>query len=436
MRRVPQLADMQGKTSEELLLELGCLRRRVAELEQRAEQQSRRYQERIDALVEKRAAELKLSNLELRREIIEHTDSEKALRHAEEKLRLMFESFSDGIVVTDLAGQITDLNQRLVKMYGFIAKEDLIGKSFIEMLAESEQGKVRDGWQAARQRGTKNTEYLFVKGDGSTFPVEISTSVLKDASGNHVGFLAIVKDITDRKKIEEQLIITDRLASVGELASGIAHELNNPLTSVIGFSQLLLSRDLPEDIRADIDTVHREAQRTAEVVKNLLTFARRHIPAKQMVNLNTVIEKVLELRAYENKISNIEIVRDFADGLPEVMADFFQMQQVFLNIVINAEFFMLEAHGKGTLTITTSRRGEFVRVSFADDGPGIARENIGHLFDPFFTTKEVGKGTGLGLSICHGIITEHGGRIFVESAPGAGANFIIELPVPAAGKQA
>jgi signal transduction histidine kinase len=165
------------------------------------------------------------------------------------------------------------------------------------------------------------------------------------------------------------------------------------------------------------------------VVKNLLTFARKHPPIKQPVNINEVIENTLKLRAYEQKVNNIRVNTRLAPDLPVVMADYFQLQQAFLNITINAEHFMIQAHNRGTLTITTKRSGDMVTISFADDGPGIPQENLGHLFDPFFTTKEVGKGTGLGLSICHGIITEHGGRIYVKSEPGKGANFILELPI-------
>jgi len=244
-----------------------------------------------------------------------------------------------------------------------------------------------------------------------------------------VASVHVARDITERKKMEEQLIVTDRVASIGELSSGIAHELNNPLTSIIGLSELLLDEKVPDGVREDLTLIHKEAQRTAQVVQNLLTFARKQPQEKKLVNINDVIPKVLELRAYEQRVSNIEVNTRFASDLPEIMADGFQLQQVFLNLVINAEYFMTEAHRRGTLTITTERAGDIVRASFADDGPGIAKENLGHLFDPFFTTKEVGKGTGLGLSICHGIITEHGGRIYAESKAGKGATFIVELPI-------
>jgi signal transduction histidine kinase len=232
----------------------------------------------------------------------------------------------------------------------------------------------------------------------------------------------------------EQMLITDRLASIGELASGIAHELNNPLTSVIGFAQLLLGKDLPEDIRDDIGIIYREARRAADVMKNLLIFARKHPPLKQPVDINSIIEKVLALRAYEHGVENIQAVAHLAPDLPMVTADYFQLQQVFLNIVINAEHFMLQAHQRGTLTIATRCTGDTIIASFTDDGTGIAKENLAHLFDPFFTTKEVGEGTGLGLSICHGIVTGHSGRIYARSEPGGGATFVVELPVLAGTK--
>jgi signal transduction histidine kinase len=165
------------------------------------------------------------------------------------------------------------------------------------------------------------------------------------------------------------------------------------------------------------------------VVKNLLTFARKHEAEKQPVNINSIIGKVLELRAYEQKVNNIEVNTQFAPDLPEVIADGFQLQQVFINIIINAEHFMIEAHGRGMFNITTERVENTIKASFADDGPGIAKENLGHLFDPFFTTKEVGKGTGLGLSICHRILAEHGGRIYAESELGKGATFVVKLLV-------
>jgi len=178
-----------------------------------------------------------------------------------------------------------------------------------------------------------------------------------------------------------------------------------------------------------VKVINREAMRTAGIVKNLLTFARKQPDKKNEVDLNEQIQRVLELRKHEQEVNNIRVIPRFAPGLPGITGNASQLQQVFFNIVINAEFFMLEAHKKGTLVITTERKNGFVRASFADDGPGISKEAIDRLFTPFFTTKEVGKGTGLGLSICHGIVSEHGGKIYAESKPGNGATFIVELPV-------
>ena len=256
-----------------------------------------------------------------------------------------------------------------------------------------------------------------------------SASPIFNEKGETTGSVIVARDVTKQKRMEEQLIMTDRLASIGELSSGIAHELNNPLTSVIGFSQLLMEGEVPEDIKKDLGIVYSEAQRAAAIVKNLLTFARKHAPVKQLSQVNTVIEDVLRLRAYEEKVNNIEVESRLAPNLPETMIDHFQMQQVFLNIVVNAEFAMQEAHQRGKLIIITERSDGIIRITFTDDGPGISQENLKHIFDPFFTTKEVGKGTGLGLSICHGIVTEHGGKIYARSKEGMGASFIIELPI-------
>lgn len=248
------------------------------------------------------------------------------------------------------------------------------------------------------------------------------------SDGKIAGLHGTVQDITERKQLQEQLFMQDRLASIGQLVSGVAHELNNPLTSVLGYSELLLEKELPKDISEDLTIVHHEAQRTSKIVKNLLTFARQQPREKRPVVINDPIQTVLQLRAHEHAVNNIRVNTQFAPDMPCIMANNSQLQQVCFNIIINAEFVMMESHHSGTMTIKTDRNNDFVRASFSDDGPGISREHMARLFTPFFTTKEVGKGTGLGLSICQGIVTEHGGRIWAESEPGHGATFIFELP--------
>jgi two-component system NtrC family sensor kinase len=370
------------------------------------------------------------------RDITARKQAEAALRQSEAKLRVILESIPQGVTVTDLDGKILEVNNAVLRLHGYSERQELIGRSAFELIAKGGHARATASLKNTLETGRSGTiEYTLIRKNGTTFPAQLSAALIQDESAKPIGFVAVTEDITERRHMQEQLAITDRLASVGELAAGIAHELNNPLTGVIGFSQLLLDKEMPDEIREDVEVVYKESQRASQVVKNLLTFARKHTAAKERVDINDVISKVLELRAYEQNLENITVDARLDSDLPQVMAGYFQLQQVFLNIVINAEYFMKEAHRKGKLTITTEKVGNKVRASFSDDGPGIAPENLGHLFDPFFTTKEVGRGTGLGLSICHGIVAEHGGRIYVESELGKGATFIVELPIGAAGKK-
>jgi signal transduction histidine kinase len=241
----------------------------------------------------------------------------------------------------------------------------------------------------------------------------------------------------EEKRLQQELYLSSRLASVGELAAGVAHEINNPLTGIVGFSQRLLRKSTDEEASQDLEImlrdlgiIHNEAQRAAKVVENLLTFARRHQPKKQYSDVNEILQSALELRAYELRTSNIEVVTDLAPSLPQIMVDFHQIQEVFLNIILNAEQVMTEARGGGRLTIKTEEEKKgYTRTTFTDNGPGIPAEHLVKIFDPFFTTRGEGGGTGLGLSACHGIVTEHGGRIYAKSKPGKGATFFVELPI-------
>ncbi len=255
--------------------------------------------------------------------------------------------------------------------------------------------------------------------------------------GELLGIEGFITDISDRKKSEEekqrmerQLQLTGRLAAVGELAAGIAHELNNPLAAVQAFAQLLAARgDLDESVKEDVSTIYEEAQRAARITSNLLSFARRHKPERSLVSLNEAIEKSLELHAYRMNVNDIAVVTELAPHLPKTMADFHQMEQVFVNIITNAEHAMTEAQGKGQLRISSRLSADVIQIQIADNGPGIPEDCIDRIFDPFFTTKDVGKGTGLGLSICYGIIHEHGGRIYARSRLGKGTTFYVEIPL-------
>jgi two-component system, NtrC family, sensor kinase len=232
---------------------------------------------------------------------------------------------------------------------------------------------------------------------------------------------------------QEQLIQSEKLSAVGQFVAGVAHELNNPLTAVVGFSELLQSMPVDEKIRGHLDRIAKSAHRCHKIVHSLLSFARQHTPERKLVNLSVVIEEVLEIMAYDLRTSNVTVVREFAPELPQVMADAHQLQQVLVNILGNARQAMESFQREGRVVIRTREEDNRVLIEFQDNGPGIKPEHLARIFDPFFTTKPVGKGTGLGLSLCYGIIQEHGGRIFARSEPGEGAVFVIELPVAADG---
>ena len=357
--------------------------------------------------------------------ILDMSERKQMERDLQIEARLL-DTATDSIFVYTPAGSITYVNETAYKSHGY-TKEELMAINRRD-LATPEYAKLFDARvKTLLAKGETTWESVHLRKDRSAIPVEAHAQVIR-TNGRKL-ILDVVRDITERKQMQEQLIVADRLATLGELISGVAHELNNPLTSIIGFAQLLLAKDIPGGIKADLKVIYEEAERTSKVVRNLLTFARKHEPEKKPVNLNEAIKVVLALRTYEQKVHNIQTSTQFAPDLPEIVADGFQLQQVFLNIIVNAEHFMTSAHGGGNLIITTERVGDNIRASFTDDGAGIPQENLSRLFDPFFTTKEVGKGTGLGLSICYGIVTEHGGSIYAESEPGKGATFIVELPI-------
>ncbi|HEU4400787.1 MAG TPA: ATP-binding protein [Candidatus Polarisedimenticolia bacterium] len=226
-----------------------------------------------------------------------------------------------------------------------------------------------------------------------------------------------------------QLLQAEKLTALGELVAGVAHEINNPLSTIMGWSQLLMAKEIPPEIKRRLETIHSEAERMAKIVSNLLTFARKHPPEKRYLGLNGIIEKTLEVKAYHFRVSQITVEKDLDPDLPKTMLDFHQIEQVLLNLFNNAEQAMLEAGRGGTLRLTTRRTGDRIEARVSDDGPGVPQAIQNRIFEPFFTTKKEGKGTGLGLSLCYGIIQEHGGTIRVESRLGEGATFSIELPI-------
>jgi len=375
------------------------------------------------------------------RDITERKQAEEKLRQSEERLRTILETTREGVIFTGADGRISYVNPAAVAILGCKSAAELVGRHVTEVYLDPKQRKaIFEG--AAGEDYLENVEVTLKKGDATPVYVLANITIDRNKEGDILRTEAFFTDITERKwaeaerlQLERKAYLTSHLATVGEMASGIAHEINNPLTAVIGFAQLLLQKDIPEDLKRDVKIITDQAQRVASILKRLLTFARQYKPKRQYININDVVETTLALRAYELETGNIKVTTQLDSDLPQTMADGGQLQQVFLNIIINAESEMRLAHGRGKLLVKTETIDNTIRISFKDDGPGIAKENLEKIFEPFFTTRKVGEGTGLGLSICHGIIAEHGGRLYAESELGKGATFVVELPIVAEAKQ-
>ena len=361
---------------------------------------------------------------------------EVALKDSEDRYRSLVKNVKLGIFrsTPGATGKFLEVSSAMEEITGY-SREELLQMNVCDLYVHPEKREAILA-EIASVTGKTTRELPFRKKDGTEIVVLDTKVAVRDDAGKVLYFDGIIEDITEHKQaqerekqLREELYLSRRLAAIGELAAGVAHEINNPLTGILGFSQRLLRKSTDEKLSRDLEVIHSEAQRVAKVVQNLLAFARRQEPRKQYSDINDVLQKALELRAYELKSSNIEVALDLASSLPKTMADFHQIQEVFLNIILNAEQAMSEADSGGKLSIKTQRVKDYIRISFADDGPGIPDEHFDKLFDPFFTTRRERGGTGLGLSICYGIVAEHGGKIYVKSKLGKGATFFVELPV-------
>jgi signal transduction histidine kinase/CheY-like chemotaxis protein len=288
------------------------------------------------------------------------------------------------------------------------------------------------------------SDYLLRLRRADTTPVWVEFTARADppAADGTLRVEALVRDVSERKKLGDetrdiyhQLLQAEKMAALGQTISGVAHELNNPLATILSWAERLSQKStLDDSVRRGLETIFSESERAARIVRTLLTFARKRQTTRAMVDVNQILRETLALRSYEQHISNVTVVEALAAGLPKVFADGHQLQQVLLNLIINAEQAMLSARGCGVLVVRTwhDAADESVVLEINDDGPGIPDEVQPKIFDPFFTTKDVGKGTGLGLTVAYAIIQEHGGRIRLESRHGAGASFFVELPVTGA----
>ena len=363
-------------------------------------------------------------------DVTEKRALEQQLQRQEEFRRHLLESFPDLILVLDLKGQYTFVSARIGELLGY-GPEHLMGKNVAE--TENAPPELAELYRtvATGESSLTSCEYGSRHRDGNWHTMLGMASPLLDAEGKPAGVIISVRDVTMEKKLEQQIIQSERQAAMGQMIGGFAHELNNPLTAILGYAELLKESQASESASKQIGDLHKEARRAAEIVQNLQYFARPPAPGKSQVNLNELVQRTVQMQAYPLRKSNITV--DFLPepAIPAIMADPNQLMQVFLNLLLNAEQAIRENRAKGTIRVRIGRRPDSVWVVFQDDGPGIAPENLAHIFDPFFTTKRPGRGTGLGLSICKTVLREHGGNIEAATSPDGGALFTITLPVGA-----
>jgi PAS domain S-box-containing protein len=367
---------------------------------------------------------------------------------SEERYRTLFEESPDALFVSALDGTVLDVNEAAVRLY-HVNRGEVLGRYFGQFIFADEREMARRR-QIVWAQGRGTFEDRGRRLDGTEFKMQIEVRVVE--LGGQRRFLSLVRDLSDQERLTSELVQAQKMEAIGSLVSGVAHELNNPLAAIIAFSQLLRGDPrLPEDMKHDAGLLVQEADRTRRIVQGLLDFARQRPPERRRTSVATLVRSVLELQSYALSTNRVQVLEEIPDDLPEVDLDRAQMQQVLLNLTINAIQAIRgrDRSGPAHLWITAAvikpdrtfgRSGveklgqdqQRVRLTIRDDGPGVPEEARSRLFIPFFTTKQPGEGTGLGLSVSFGIVAAHGGSLWYEPGPGnVGSSFIVELPVHA-----
>ena len=351
----------------------------------------------------------------------------------------LFESVHEGVYIGAVDGSSSSTfsaNPYLKLMFGYSSEtpQEDVRPFEIESFVD---GQAREAFVERLRRDGAVTDYLLRLRRADRSPMWVEVTAHAETGRDGLRIEALMRDVSERKRLEDQardlyhqLLQAEKLAALGQTISGVAHELNNPLATILTWAERLSQREVDAQMRRGLDTILGESERAAKIVRNLLTFARKRHTTRAMVDLNQIVRETLALRAYEQRVSNITILEALPSGLPLVFADPHQLQQVLLNLIINAEQAMIGTNGRGTLILRTWHEPDrdAVVLEVNDDGPGVPDEVQPRVFDPFFTTKDVGKGTGLGLTVAYAIVQEHGGRIMLKSNQGNGASFFLELP--------
>jgi len=348
-------------------------------------------------------------------------------RHARERmLATALATMDQPVFVLSLDRRVLYANDAAVREYGYTLDE--LSMMTVDALVTSAV-PMRAGHDLSRTPAhVVVAEHVHRRRDGSQFPATVALSFIRQDNGAPIGQVLSVRNLTDERRIAEQLRQSEKLAALGELVAGVAHELNNPLAGISAFAQLLLEEELNADQRESARLIKREADRAVGVIRDLLLFSRKAGPSTMPLDINGLVQLTLRLRAYSLRSSGVQVETHLDSNLPDISGDDQKLQQVILNLIVNAEYAMRRSATK-RLAIRTAHEGDSVVTEVSDTGAGMSEETVQRVFEPFFTTKPAGEGTGLGLSVSYGIVEAHGGTITVESAPGRGTTFRIVLPI-------
>jgi len=356
-------------------------------------------------------------------------DLAKKGRSVHERLvHSIIQNYSDAVIALDNDYKIFFWNKGAERIFGYTADE-MLGKTVDPIVPSElkEKGELQWLFEETLRKGyVENYETERIRKDGRRIIVNLSRSLIKDENGEVLGSIAIVKDVTQIKELEKQIQHSDKLALIGQIAAGIAHEIGTPLNVISGNAEyIMMEMGENNPYKEELETIISQAERIANLIKQLLEFARPRKPNYTKVNVNNELHHVVELLKHQFEKSNIKLNLKFSEDIPSIYADCSQIHQVFLNIIVNA---IQAINQNGVIEIETFAKDGYVNIKFRDNGVGILPEHIHKIFEPFFTTKEAGKGTGLGLAVSKRIIDEHNGKIEVESTPGKGTVFTVKFP--------
>ncbi|HVH39070.1 MAG TPA: PAS domain S-box protein [Gemmatimonadaceae bacterium] len=374
-----------------------------------------------------RVAERVTGVLGVARDVTDERARAAALERVEAGYTRLVESAEDAIATLDEEGNLTSVNCALERTTGR-RRDRLVGTHFTELVRPAERATLWRAFVNSLGGERQRSEVRFTHRDGRAGVATVLSAPVVER-GRITGVLAIARDVTEERALIEQVVRREKLAALGEMIGGVAHEINTPLTGILAFSQILMARTEEGDARQAAASIAHEAKRAARIVGQLLTFARQNPPERMRTDVNQVVRETLAVRRLALESQGIEVATDLDPRLPVTWADAFQLQQVFVNLLANAEQALSGRSGVRLITVRSRREADRLVVAVQDSGDGIAPEHIVHIFNPFYTTKPRGIGTGLGLSISHGIVREHDGSLRVHSEPGQGATFEVVLPL-------